>query len=167
VAYAHAGSPGFLPTVPFCPRASSICSFHALGVWPKGETMFSRSDQFSELAAGKDQCEIGVLAECLPMPGAVECIEPDTGASAVPLIADTCCHPAAGIASMRGSAPTPSRSDRFPRNRDRSSCFHFRVTNRLTPRGGESPRRCARNAKEYLSGYRVTLMRFAAPPYVS
>jgi hypothetical protein len=26
---------------------------------------------------------------------------------------------------MRGSAPTPSRSEKFPRNRGRSSCFHF------------------------------------------
>ena len=35
-------------------------------------------DQASELAAGQDQFEIGVLAEFLPMAGAVACFEPDT-----------------------------------------------------------------------------------------
>jgi hypothetical protein len=39
---------------------------------------FSRPDQASELAAGEDQFEIGVLAELLPVPGAIECFEPDT-----------------------------------------------------------------------------------------
>jgi hypothetical protein len=63
--------------------ASSICSFQvpgdSLGDSPKGETMFFFIlDQASELAAGKDQFEIGVLAEFLPIAGAVECFEPDT-----------------------------------------------------------------------------------------
>jgi hypothetical protein len=38
----------------------------------------SRRHQGSEPAAGEDQFEIGVPAELLPMPGAVECFEPDT-----------------------------------------------------------------------------------------
>jgi hypothetical protein len=62
-AYAHASPLGFLPAAPFCHGVFDLQFPRARRFAEGRDDVFLVLDQGSELAAGEDQLEIGVLAE--------------------------------------------------------------------------------------------------------